>query len=210
MAGSAARTRASELLESLGLEALATRVVNTLSGGQRRRLDIALGLMHRPELLFLDEPSTGLDPQNRVNLAEHIRRLRDEHDTTIFFTTHYLDEADQLAERVIVIDHGQVIADDTPAALKADLAGDRVALSVDDPARAAAVARSLPNVRDVIDDRNTVRLRVADGPQVLPRLLSALADAGVAVHSAELDRPTLDDVFLALTGRSLREGASDA
>jgi len=204
-----ARQRASELLESLGLESLATRVVSSLSGGQRRRLDIALGLMHRPELLFLDEPSTGLDPQNRMNLAEHIRRLRDEHQTTIFFTTHYLDEADQLAERVIVIDHGQVIADDTPTALKAELAGDRITVSCSAPLRAADVARSLASVRDLSIDGSIVRFRVADGPRTLPRLMRALDEAGLAVESAELERPTLDDVFLALTGRSLREGASD-
>ncbi|GAA3394837.1 hypothetical protein GCM10020369_65740 [Cryptosporangium minutisporangium] len=115
-----AKKRADELLTVLDLEPLATRAVSTLSGGQRRRLDIAIGLVHRPPLLFLDEPSTGLDPQNRANLAEVIRRLRVEYETTIFLTTHYLEEADALAERVIVIDDGEVIADDSPAKLKAD------------------------------------------------------------------------------------------
>ena len=113
-----AGSRADELLETLDLEPLATRMASTLSGGQRRRLDIAIGLVHRPPLLFLDEPSTGLDPQNRANLAEIVRRLRDEFATTVFLTTHYLQEADALAERVIVIDHGRVIADDSPAVLK--------------------------------------------------------------------------------------------
>ena len=148
-----ARSRAGELIAALGLEACATRKVSTLSGGQRRRVDVALGLVHRPTILFLDEPSTGLDPQNRANLAAQIRRLRDEHGTTIFFTTHYMEEADQLAERVIVFDHGRVIADDTPDNLKSRLAGDH--------------ERLVPY------------------------------------------RPTLDDVFLSLTGRSLREGAAE-
>ncbi|GAA0281791.1 hypothetical protein GCM10009539_82100 [Cryptosporangium japonicum] len=119
-----ARTRADELLTVLDLEPLAKRTVSTLSGGQRRRLDIAIGLVHRPPLLFLDEPSTGLDPQNRANLAEVIRRLRSEFATTVFLTTHYLPEADALAERVIVIDHGRVIADDEPARLKEQTAKD--------------------------------------------------------------------------------------
>nr|WP_035857342.1 ATP-binding cassette domain-containing protein [Cryptosporangium arvum] len=119
-----ARTRADELLTVLDLEPLANRTAATLSGGQRRRLDIAIGLVHRPPLLFLDEPSTGLDPQNRANLAEIIRRLRDDFATTVFLTTHYLPEADALAERVIVIDHGRVIADDHPARLKEQTAKD--------------------------------------------------------------------------------------
>jgi ABC-2 type transport system ATP-binding protein len=110
------RKRAAELMASLELEPLAKRTVSTLSGGQKRRLDVALGLVHSPELLFLDEPSTGLDPHNRANLWEHIMRLREEHGTTIFLTTHYLEEADTMAERVLVIDHGKVIADDRRSA----------------------------------------------------------------------------------------------
>ena len=120
------RRRSDDLLDALDLVALADRAANTLSGGQRRRLDVALGLVHRPQLLFLDEPSTGLDPQSRANLWEHILRLRREHGMTIVLTTHYLDEADSMAERVMVIDHGVVIADDTADRLKAQLAGDRM------------------------------------------------------------------------------------
>ncbi|TQS40840.1 ATP-binding cassette domain-containing protein [Cryptosporangium phraense] len=116
-----ARRRAVELLSLLDLDALARRVVSTLSGGQRRRLDLAIGLVHRPPLLFLDEPSTGLDPQNRANVVEMMRRLRTEFGTTVFFSTHYLEEADALAERVVVIDDGVVIADDTPDRLKAGI-----------------------------------------------------------------------------------------
>ena len=127
------------LLDALDLVALADRAANTLSGGQRRRLDVALGLVHRPRLLFLDEPSTGLDPQSRANLWEHILRLRREHGMTIVLTTHYLDEADSMAERVMVIDHGVVIADDTADRLKAQLAGDRIVLVTDGAVSAGRV-----------------------------------------------------------------------
>ena len=125
-----AAARAQELLKSLDLTDLAKRTVIKLSGGQRRRMDVALGLMHSPRLLFLDEPSTGMDPQNRANLWEHIMRMRAEHGTTIVLTTHYMDEADSMSERVIVIDHGRIIADDTAARLKANLAGDLLAVEV--------------------------------------------------------------------------------
>jgi ABC-2 type transport system ATP-binding protein len=200
--------RADELLATLDLEALAARGVGTVSGGQRRRLDIALGLVHRPELLFLDEPSTGLDPHNRANLWEHILRLHKQHGTTIFLTTHYLDEADNMAERVLIVDHGRVIADDTPEKLKADLAGDRIMLTAcgeADAARAAEIARHLPSAHDLAVDATGIDLRVTRGTAALPELLRALEAAGVHVLTAEVRRPTLDDVFLALTGRSLRE-----
>ncbi|KZF08075.1 ABC transporter, partial [Rhodococcus sp. EPR-279] len=132
-------SRADELIEALELGELATRTVSTLSGGQRRRLDIALGLVHRPPLLFLDEPTTGMDPQSRANLWDHILRLRREMGTTIVLTTHYLDEADSMAERVIVVDRGTVIADDTATALKSELAGDLIVLTVSDASALAAL-----------------------------------------------------------------------
>ncbi|MBB2923639.1 ATP-binding cassette domain-containing protein [Cellulomonas cellasea] len=209
---SAAR-RADELLDALDLAELARRKVADLSGGQRRRLDVALGLVHAPGLLFLDEPSTGLDPHNRANLWEHVARLRAEHAMTIVLTTHYLDEADQMAERVVVVDHGQVIADDTPAALKRDLAGDRVTVRVPDPRDAATVAalvERVPGAREVTVRGTEVAARVADGAAGVPGLVRAAADAGVLLAAAESVAPTLDDVFLALTGRSLRESAAAA
>ncbi|WP_433793688.1 ATP-binding cassette domain-containing protein [Actinoplanes sp. CA-252034] len=191
----AARRRADELIDSLGLGEVANRTVSTLSGGQRRRLDIAMGLIHAPELLFLDEPSTGLDPQNRANLQEHIVRLRAEHGTTIVLTTHYLDEADSMAERVVVIDHGRIIADDTPQQLKAKHVGDRVILGFDSPAQASLVPGGTR-------DGSLVRITTEDGPGLAARL------ASFGPVSIEVVRPTLDDVFLTLTGRSLREEAS--
>ncbi|WP_395727770.1 ATP-binding cassette domain-containing protein [Nakamurella sp.] len=209
----AARRRAGELLEALDLAALADRKVSSLSGGQRRRLDVAMGLVHHPALLFLDEPSTGLDPHNRANLWDHILQMRDRAATpmTIMLTTHYLDEADSMAGRVVVVDHGEVIADDTAEALKAELAGDRVELGAADPVRAgdlAALIERLPGGRDVQVDGGVVTGRVADGPRALPELLRAADRAGLLVATAQLHRPTLDDVFLSLTGRSLRESES--
>lgn len=205
----AARARTAELLDALELTDLARRKVSDLSGGQRRRLDVALGLVHAPRLLFLDEPSTGLDPHSRANLWEHILRLRREHAMTIVLTTHYLDEADTMAERVVVVDHGRVIADDTPAALKRDLAGDGVVLrgaAAEDAARLAALVERLPGAREVSVDGVQVSARVADGDRAVVDVVRAADRGGVALTGARSTTPTLDDVFLALTGRSLREG----
>ncbi|MBU2669570.1 ATP-binding cassette domain-containing protein [Actinoplanes bogorensis] len=202
-----ARARAATLIESLGLGEVADRRVSSLSGGQRRRLDIAMGLIHEPGLLFLDEPSTGLDPQNRANLQEHILDLRARHETTIVLTTHYLDEADSMAERVIVIDHGRIIADDTPAQLKAEHVGDRIILGFDHEtdaaSAAAAVARFDPERQDT---RLTIRTQGA--PRRVPEILDDLRTLGNPATEVEVVRPTLDDVFLKLTGRSLREGGT--
>lgn len=213
MSVAAARARAAELISSLDLEGVADRIVSSLSGGQRRRLDIAMGLIHAPDLLFLDEPSTGLDPQNRANLQEHIHRLHAEHGTTIVLTTHYLEEADHLAERVIVIDHGRVIADDTPARLKADHAGDRIMLTFDhedDARRGVAHSLGIAAPAHVEQDGARVLIEADGGAQLTPKLLLSLDGAGITVNSVEVARPTLDDVFLKLTGRSLREDAAIA
>jgi ABC-2 type transport system ATP-binding protein len=201
-----ARRRAAELIDSLGLEEVADRTVSTLSGGQRRRLDIAMGLIHEPELLFLDEPSTGLDPQNRANLQEHILDLRKRHATTIVLTTHYLDEADSMAERVIVVDHGRIIADDTPERLKATHVGDKIILGFDHETDAARAASVLPH--NPIRYGTELRIGVTDAPRVAPGVLDDLRAHGITVASIEVTRPTLDDVFLTLTGRSLRDGVS--
>ena len=203
-----AAARADELIDSLELTSLAKRKASTLSGGQRRRLDIAIGIVHAPRLLFLDEPSTGLDPQSRANLWEHLVRLREQHGTTIFLTTHYLEEADAMAERVLVIDAGRVIADGTPEELKVRMAGDLITIGIDGPrdaARAAEVARQVDGETEVSVDGSTVRLRTLAGATSLPGLLRSLDAIGVNAVSAEVKRPTLDDVFLELTGRSLRD-----
>jgi len=206
-----ARRRADELLAALDLDGLARRMVGTLSGGQRRRLDIVMGLVHAPPLLFLDEPSTGLDPHNRARLWEHVLGVRERFGTTLLLTTHYLEEADAMAERVVIIDHGRVIADDAPARLKAELAGDRIVVDLADHvgvAAAQAAAAHLPGAHDLVARGTTVSLRVPRGSEVLPGFLRRLDEDGVAVRSAEVVRPTLDDVFLSQTGRSLRDGSA--
>lgn len=208
-----AARRGAELLDALDLGGLGGRAVSTLSGGQRRRLDVAIGMVHRPALLFLDEPSTGLDPQNRANLQDQIERLRVDHGTTIVLTTHYLEEADAMADRVVVVDHGRVIADDTPERLKTDLAGDRIVITVADPADTPEVVAALDRTGAAQHhgvDGARVAARVRDGSALVPGLLRQLDRVGVVVAAAEVARPTLDDVFLALTGRSLREGGDPA
>jgi ABC-2 type transport system ATP-binding protein len=205
-----AHERAEELLDAFDLTEQAGRPVSTLSGGQRRRLDVAIGLVHTPRLLFLDEPSTGLDPQNRVNLQEQIQRLHAEQGTTIVLTTHYLEEADTIADRVVVIDHGVVIADDSASRLKSSL-GDLVRLGFDTVVAAvvgAERAASIPGASVVVDGTE-VTVRVAHGRDLAAGLVTDLAWEGTAVSRIEVVGPTLDDVFLDLTGRSLRESGDN-
>jgi ABC-2 type transport system ATP-binding protein len=196
------------LLARLDLDGTWERPTGTLSGGQRRRLDIALGLINEPPLLFMDEPTSGLDPQSRANLWTHIRELRDEHGVTVFITTHYLDEADALCDRILVIDHGSIVAAGTPGELKASVSGDRVALHLGNPGD-LEVARG---VASRIDDATLLRaegdlldVSLPDAAAALPGLLDGLAREGVVLAGIEIHRPTLDDVFLSLTGRELRD-----
>jgi ABC-2 type transport system ATP-binding protein len=205
-----AEKRGRELFDQLDLEGLWTRKPGAMSGGQRRRLDIAMGLVHDPTLVFLDEPTTGLDPQARANLWTHISALRTERDATVFLTTHYLDEADALCDRILVIDHGTIVASDTPEALKRQIAGDLIELTVADGAQIAAAASALsalvPGATADVSEL-TVSLRVPRAGTELAGLLRELDKQNVALDSIEVRRPTLDDVFLTVTGRSLREEA---
>ncbi|HKN55071.1 MAG TPA: ATP-binding cassette domain-containing protein [Amycolatopsis sp.] len=199
--------RGKVLCEQLDLTGLDQRLTKTLSGGQRRRLDIAMGLIHSPGLVFLDEPSTGLDPQSRANLWDHIHRLRTEQGVTVFLTTHYLDEADALSDRLIVIDDGRIVAEGTPDSLKARVSGDGVEIGVDPASatQAAEIAGQLTGAHELSFAEGTIRFRVPRGDVAIPELLRALDARGIALVSVQVHRPTLDDVFLTLTGRSLRE-----
>ncbi|ANZ36430.1 ABC transporter [Lentzea guizhouensis] len=196
-----ARRRIAGLLDRFDLQGLEKRAVVTLSGGQQRRLDIAMGMLNAPPLLFLDEPSTALDPQSRRNLWDHVRRLRAD-GTTVFLTTHYLDEADVLCDRLLVIDHGAIVAEGSPDELKSRVSGDLVVLGTP---QALLVSEKFDNA---VVDGEEVSFRVPNGDRALPGLLRDLGDIGVELHSVQVHRPTLDDVFLTMTGRSLREDSN--
>jgi ABC-2 type transport system ATP-binding protein len=200
--------RGQRLFSELDLEGLWDRKPKAMSGGQRRRLDIAMGLVHEPGLVFLDEPTTGLDPQARANLWQHIRGLREERGTTVFLTTHYLDEADALCDRILVIDHGVIVASGTPDELKSGVGGDVLTVTVADAAAAGEVAGlvgALPGAEPPQVTGDRIVGRVPNGGAALVRLVRELDATGVEVAGIESRRPSLDDVFLQLTGRSLRE-----
>jgi ABC-2 type transport system ATP-binding protein len=205
-----AAARLAALAPSLSLDGLEGRALSELSGGQRRRFDIGLGLMHSPGLVFLDEPTAGLDPQSRANLWVHIRDLRDTLGLTVVLTTHYLEEADALADRILVMDHGQIIANDTAEALKARISGDVVSLvfdnvGADDLARAVDAARTATAVRAHVIGDSSLAVTVDKGDVATAPLIRAMDAAGLALLTVEVSRPSLDDVFLSLTGRDERE-----
>jgi ABC-2 type transport system ATP-binding protein len=208
-----ARRNGEALFAQLELNGLWDRKCKTLSGGQRRRLDVAMGLVHNPGLVFLDEPSTGLDPQSRANLWEHIRSLRDDLGTTVFLTTHYMDEADLLCDRILVIDDGEIVSRGTPEELKRAVRGDAVSLTFphpDDAVAVAGIASRLEDTTEPVIEGTEVRFNVPEGATVLPGLLRAMVASDIELSGVEVHRPTLDDVFLTLTGRSLREDNIDA
>ncbi|HEY8915853.1 MAG TPA: ATP-binding cassette domain-containing protein [Chitinophaga sp.] len=203
-----AAAQAKALILAFDLEAIADRKAATYSGGQRRRLDVALGMMHRPQLLFLDEPTTGLDPQNRARLWDEVRRLRDS-GVTIFLTTHYLDEADALADRIAIMDQGKIEAEGSPRELKKQIAGDVVLLGLSaDGAhneKALQLFTDQPYVREASYEQGHLRLYVHEGEATLPEILRLLDHAQIGLKTISLSQPTLDDVFLRQTGRSLQE-----
>ena len=202
-----ARRRAQEVLEHLDLVDAADRPTRTWSGGMRRRLDVGMGIVHQPGLLFLDEPTTGLDPQARAGLWDEISALR-ALGTTVFLTTHYLDEADALCDRLAIIDHGTIVVEGTPEELKRRIAGDVVTIGVPDRAEAVlALVEGQPYVREASHDEGIVRAYVDRGESALPMLLRLLDAQGLAPQTLSLNRPSLDDVFLRQTGRSLRDAA---
>jgi len=204
----AARRRADELLGQFGLAGAGGKPVKAYSGGMRRRLDLAASFIVAPRVLFLDEPTTGLDPEGRASLWAVLTGLSAGAGTTILVTTHYLEEADQFADQIAITDRGRVVADGTSGQLKAELRGDSVLLELADAGRVDHARKALadvPEVRDTSADGAVVRARVADGPRALPAVLAALEAASVPVESVTVARPSLDDVYLHHTGRSFRQ-----
>ena len=206
MRGSDLERRSADLLETFGLSDKANALVKTYSGGMKRRLDVAMGLVHRPQVLFLDEPTTGLDPEARAAMWEELEALAAAERLTILLTTHYLEEADRLARRVAIVSKGKVVVEGTPESLKSELRGDAVTVELDgsDTDRAADIARDLAGVHEVTKDGRRIHLRVDQGAQAVPVILAALDSAGSGVQSVTVSRPSLDDVYLHHTGRDFR------
>jgi ABC-2 type transport system ATP-binding protein len=200
--------RAAEILTALDLADAGDRTCGTYSGGMRRRLNIGIGMVHRPALLFLDEPTTGLDPQARARLWDEIRKLR-ESGTTVFLTTHYLEEADALCDMLAIIDHGKIVAEGSPSDLKREIAGDVVTIGVNgEGQKVVDLLCAQPFVREASLEDGLVRLYVDKGEEAVPAVLRLLDSQGLAPSTMNLHRPSLDDVFLKKTGRSLRESAA--
>ena len=203
----AARARADELLARFGLADAGDRLARTYSGGMARRLDVALGLVHHPQVLFLDEPTTGLDPEVRADMWEEIARLSREEGITILLTTHYLEEADRLAARLAIVERGRVVAEGTPEGLKGELRGDAVQVELAEPGDGTvqeALAR-LEGVRDITVEQRTLRARADHGASAVPAVLAALEGRGIRVASVTVARPSLDDVYLRHAGRTFAE-----
>ncbi len=200
----AAGARAGELLDRFGLDGAADRLVRTYSGGMARKLDVAIGLIHRPQVLFLDEPTTGLDPQARAEMWAEIARLAADEQVTVLLTTHYLDEADRLADRLAIIDHGRVVVEGTPEQLKSELHGDTVQVELAGPDAGAALRLldRLPGLSGVVAEGAALRARADLGARAVPAVLTALDDAGIAVASVTVARPSLDDVYLRYAGHT--------
>jgi len=203
-----AKARAEELCQLLEIIEFADRLVNTYSGGQRRRLEVAIGLINRPTVLFLDEPTIGLDPQNRANLWLQVKKLRGE-GTTIFLTTHYMDEADALCDRVAIIDNGRIVAEGTPGSLKKRVAGDCITISIENhQEKTALLIEALQKTaftREIKQDEDLLRIYVNDGAKDISEVLTILSRQEVVMKTITLSAPSLDDVFLRETGRSLRD-----
>ncbi len=201
-----ARTRSESLIELMQLKDAADRLVKTYSGGMRRRLELAVGLVHQPRVLFLDEPTLGLDPQGRAGFWSFIQKLRNEHGLTVFVTTHYLDEADTMCDRIAIIDHGNIVATGSANELKDRLGGDIVTLKTTPGSMdLTSLITGLPGVNSVQKQDSSYRVKCTNGEPFVPLAVEACTRAGVGVTGVTVKRPSLDEVFLEFTGREYRE-----
>ena len=206
--GKKLRRRIDELLAHFQLADAADRPTRTYSGGMLRRLDIAIGLVNRPQVLFLDEPTTGLDPEARTELWQEIERLAGDEEMTILLTTHYLEEADRLAARLAIVEHGRIVAEGSPEALKSELRGDAIQIELAETGRDGQVGTALESLAGISDlrvDGRSVRARAEHGATAVPAVLNALEHSGLSVSSVTMARPSLDDVYLRYAGRVYRE-----
>ncbi|MEM2101964.1 MAG: ATP-binding cassette domain-containing protein [Candidatus Bathyarchaeia archaeon] len=200
------KKRAQELLELVELTKFADKRVQTYSGGMRRRLELACGLINRPRVLFLDEPTLGLDVQTRAATWSYIKRLKEQYNMTIFMTTHYLEEADNLCDRIAIIDHGKIIKLDTPDALKESIGGDILTVTIkEDDNDVLGLISKIPKVKEVKKQNSTYRVKVEKGEETAPLILNALMKNGVTITKLSLSKPTLDEVYLEYTGKTIRE-----
>ncbi|MCL4399185.1 ATP-binding cassette domain-containing protein [Candidatus Parvarchaeota archaeon] len=203
---SISKQRIIELLEIVELSSSAKRKVSTYSGGMRRRLELAAGLINFPRVLFLDEPTLGLDVQTRTAVWDYIKSLKNKYGMTLFMTTHYLEEADQLCDRIAIIDHGKIIKIGRPEDLKSKLGGDIIQLSVNNPSpELIRLLGKIKGVKDVKKDRNEYRIKAASSETITPKIISALSSHGYKVTRLSMMKPSLDEVYLEYTGRSLKE-----
>ena len=206
MPGPQRRSRTADVLSLVELEDKANLLVDTYSGGMKRRLEIARGLMHRPKVLFLDEPTTGLDAQTRRHIWEYIRKLNHETGITMILTTHYMDEADALSHRILIIDRGRIVVQDTPSALKDVLGGDVIEVGIEgDPAAFAAAMRSIDWIKNAAADQDSVRFTMEKAEERVAGVVLAAAEKGFRIRSVTVRRPSLDDVFIHYTGKTIRE-----
>jgi len=202
----------SNLLKMVGLEEAADRYVKTYSGGMRKRLELVIGLVHEPKILFLDEPTLGLDVQTRTQMWDYVKEIQEKLNVTIILTSHYLEEIDELASRVSIIDHGKILITGTPAELKGSLKGDIITLTLSDQ-KGVEIMKSIPNVIEVSDSgQNTVRIKVANADESLPQVINYISQHELSTIKLTVQKPTLDEVFLEYTGRDIRaeEGGTDA
>jgi ABC-2 type transport system ATP-binding protein len=206
------KRRVTELLERFDLGAAADRTAKTYSGGMQRKLDIALGLLHEPTVLFLDEPTTGLDPEARAEMWREITRLTQQEQLTILLTTHYLEEADELAARLAIVDRGKVAAAGTPDELKRSLEGDSLQIELAVPPVDGDIRRAIervPGIRELALEGRQMRARATDGASAMPALMAALHESGHTVTKLSLSRPSLDDVYLRVAGRAFHDADSE-